>query len=609
MADIQLDFVGPGARLALTAAARAEGAAAAAVADVQEMVDDEVLAAQAAHRGAVEKALEALKSANAAREAAATADKLRRKSMAQLRSESPSPGTIAYAIDAVRPGGGVGLPLWFDGSQWLTYQGTTPGEPDVYLDKVNGNDAFTGTSPGQAKRTAAAAMALMGPGKTLAIVGHGPGNIYRDRFDLTGMNGAGIVSYGNLPAFLSGADVVTGWTLSPGKTATYEQNVSAGAGAPASSVHVRAYENGVLLRRLTTDTTDATPGSYRVTGTHPNYRVQVHPFGSANPDSRTIEVTTRLTCIESGENTHRISIVGIWAEKSCHMDGSMTVRGLDNMVVNCYNLHGSKHNLLIGSGFLIGGASRYAEYNASKALVVFFRTSPAGAIVVIDDHDADWTAADLAALNNMTAFLCHAGTGSPTTFSSITVRNSRGRDCSTVFNLGSAQVVRLENCESYECKAFAAVNVPTVFDGGRAIAEIIELTNVVFTFAAGATLTIRNGFTVRMRRSNAGFFLLQTGANNVTIDIDGMIVERDVWFTYSHGIRASGVSGLSVRARNVDWHGVDMIYDLAAGAALDSDYNVLRTGQDNKIGSTTYNDIAAYRAATGQDANSLLLAA
>lgn len=477
----------------------------------------------------------------------------------------------------------------------------------LYVDSINGDDDNDGTSPSKAFAT----LSALGTVAANERIGIAKGSSFRESLVLTNA-GISIGTYGtgDKPV-ISGADVITGWTLTAAQTNTYEKAVVCGSGELSTSIYVRAFEDGARLTRQTSiANVEANAGSYYAAGTHPNYTIYVHATGSGNPESngKEYEVTTRAYGITAGTTVHDITVEGVQTERSCHIDGSLVLRGLRNVVRNCDVLHGSKHNLLIGSGRLIGGSVKFAEWSSSKTLGVFYLDEPNGATAYCEGTEFEWTTADLAALNNMSALLCHRGVSATTVYAPVIIKDAVARYCSNAWNIGGAESLLLDNCQSIDCRAFAPVNIDTEIWGGLCATPTLTVQcSAVSAQADGTTLTVGGGFTTRLYWTNTAAFVCLSA--NATIDFDDVVFDGSRKAVTSRAIGIGGAaSNLALTVRNTDFTGMDVMYfGTLADTTLDSDFNTVPSGIDNTINGTTYTTFAAYQSATGQDANSTVV--
>ncbi len=260
---------------------------------------------------------------------------------------------------------------------------------DYYCDSRRGSDANDGLTPATAKRTIAAVQALAG-GVNGARIGLARGSSWREQLSLTG-NDQEVGSYGLVsdarPSLRADDPLVPGlWTLSSGKTYTYQQSIV----LPSASGKqwVNAWENGSQLTFVADVTAvEATAGSYTVstqtnsggTVSSSTQTIYVHP--AANDDPRTngklYEYSKRLYGLTS--TGQRATIHGIETRRNSHHDGSFVLYGFDNFVFDCAALSGAKHNMFVTSGTVSSCLIQEQYYGTTSAdLLVFYGTGVTG---------------------------------------------------------------------------------------------------------------------------------------------------------------------------------------------------------------------------------------
>lgn len=471
---------------------------------------------------------------------------------------------------------------------------------DVYADSVNGNDSNSGLSPELAKKTLAALPSQAADQR----IGLAKGSLFREQLELAnaGMY-VGAYGLGDEP-HITGANLITSWSKTSGKTFVYEATLTCALGSIDSSIYPRAWENGAALSRVaTTALVDSTAASYTITGTYPTYTLYVHATGDGNPASNgsSYEASTRLHGIHGGETVGELTVKGIKCSKPAHMDGALVLRGRRVTMEDCLAYDGSKHNIFGGSGTMRRCAARYAEYNAAKTLGVFFLTDPQGDSFLVDDCDFEWSLTDLLALNNCSGIIAHRG-ASTSTWRLAEFRNTRPKYCSTGFSVSSADQVRITDCDATDCKSFAAASAdsPVTVSGGSITCQAsLDQCNIFFTVESNATIEIGDGFRWVAPRTNVGAIF--ANFDNSTILIGDVRFTDTNKAAYVTAVQ-SHANGVSISVSGAYFNGCDQMFDVSSGVSLTSDDNTVGSSTiANTINGTSYASLSSYAAATGND--------
>jgi hypothetical protein len=201
---------------------------------------------------------------------------------------------------------------------------------------------------------------------------------FREFLDLNAYDGMTVQASGTgADPIISAFDVVTGWSLTSGRTNTYEVSFTSDYGTNNINSVLGFKEDGKpLVYQSSVANCEANPGSYAVTGFANGgvaQTVYIHPYGSTNPasDGKTYEVTRRKACIEIGDNA---TIADISLTGNISDDGALKAGRNLNYQRGAIR-HGNNHNVLAASGKFVNTAIEFndeGQVSASPSLVVFF---------------------------------------------------------------------------------------------------------------------------------------------------------------------------------------------------------------------------------------------
>lgn len=242
--------------------------------------------------------------------------------------------------------------------------------PHIYLDPINGNDAWDGlhgarvgaTTQGPIKTSAAFyAHSLFGAGVVLAIK-RGPEDM-RDTIDLaepnTGNGGRtlsqfSVVDYGTGPLRrINCTDIAANGSFTAHATISgaYEISWTHKLWAVATA-RIRVFENGEPLHRVSTEAGTSVAGTYWYDGsldpTGAAERVVIHPWAgdSAITNGKTYEITRRQYAVSGRDNVY---IQGLHGYANGHNNGSFFC--YDNPTWSTLICEqGTKHNWCAGPG-------------------------------------------------------------------------------------------------------------------------------------------------------------------------------------------------------------------------------------------------------------------
>lgn len=247
-------------------------------------------------------------------------------------------------------------------SESATFTDATVQYFDYYVSAA-GNDSNAGTSISAPLLTLAQAKILRtaaGGSKSIALR---RGDTWREAYDetATGLTGTTIGAYGSgSPPIINGAIVVASWTKTVGRTNVYETTQSQnGSGSNRSVVLVDGLPS--LTRVATIALCDSTAGSYfnADASAAASMISYIHPVGDTNPnsDGHSYEVTIRLAGITLGASGH---LTDVEVGPVMNNNGSIDVANSVN-VSRAVARFGTKHNTLAAGGVFTDMIALYVD--------------------------------------------------------------------------------------------------------------------------------------------------------------------------------------------------------------------------------------------------------
>lgn len=469
----------------------------------------------------------------------------------------------------------------------------------VYVDSVHGLDTNDGTRFYPLK-TLAAAKAR--PLTASDVVGLARGSFWREKLDLSATDGASIVAVGSgaMPV-LDASDVVTAWTLAGGYLKTYQASLNT-EGAGADSIGV--WEDGVrLTRRASVADVEANAGSFYAPapGTNP-VTVSIHPTGSGNPTSngKTYEVSIRHVGGHVGNNS---VMRGVRTRRQISNNGSANGE-VNATLAGIVAEDGHKHNLFIDSGTAKRCVAIFNETGlTSLTMFIAFRGDARGYAARFEDCAARGRTGAGGA-----AFYAHTNNDPPYAYDLLEFIRSHARETTSGFS-GVAPVVRVID-SSARCPS------PLDFGTDDLLVErgVFECGNGTMSFGAiGAAATYRlreSCFYIPGPDSKPMLTLYGSGKTWLLEDCTWVVGAgnyQEVVGPYN----SPAPTGCTVKAYRNIFHANNVLH-IPTGVTYEGDYNVFvfRDGGPwwNYHG-TVYSTLADWQAATGQDANSIVVTA
>ena len=253
-----------------------------------------------------------------------------------------------------------------------------------YVDSVNGNDSWPGTSP-------------LLPLKTIGALNNKPvlsgdtillkrGSYWRETLNLLNKTNVVVDAYGGENGedkpVLDCSDVIpnASFTLTAGKTKVYEVTVPIETPATGAT-WLNVWEDGVYLARAASvDACEATPGTYYPsTEASSPITLYIHPTDDQNPitNGKTYEYSARKHGIICGDGT---SIRRVHTKKNLDSYGSLCLLGPNSEAIECDLTEGGIHNGLITPPGRMIRCRFINAYAGGNALIMFvhFKATPDG---------------------------------------------------------------------------------------------------------------------------------------------------------------------------------------------------------------------------------------
>ena len=305
-----------------------------------------------------------------------------------------------------------------------------------YVDSVNGNDSWPGTSP-------------LLPLKTIGALNNKPvlsgdtillkrGSYWRETLNLLNKTNVVVDAYGGENGedkpVLDCSDVIpnASFTLTAGKTKVYEVTVPIETPATGAT-WLNVWEDGVYLARAASvDACEATPGTYYPsTEASSPVTLYIHPTGDQNPitNGKTYEYSARkhgIIC-DNGASIRRVH-----TKKNLDSYGSLCLLGTNSEAIECDMTDGGIHNGLITPPGRIIRCRFINAYAGGNALIMFvhFKATPDGSETM---YYEDCYCENFANLNLSTGFGGHRGPSG--TFGDATYVRCGAKNLSSGFSL------------------------------------------------------------------------------------------------------------------------------------------------------------------------------
>jgi len=459
------------------------------------------------------------------------------------------------------------------------------------VDSVNGDDANSCRTKGAPCKTIAGLMAKPWI-STARKVYLARGSHWREQLTVP-TAGMRVLAYGTGDRpILDASDIINpaAWTAVGGTTNTYQTTVTL-AGV-SSKTWVNAWADGVFLARGAGTNLDATPGTYYInpatyTGEGTLY---LHPSASGDPttDGVVYEVSTRQFGI--GTSASNVSIVSVETRNNLHNDGSL-ILGRDGLLVDSVIRNGQKHNALINAGSTVDGCEFVDAYfnGAAATMLILYDQAPGGRNITVRNcnlHSSTFLGATV-------GMAVESGGGS---FGAVTYSANTVDNLMRPMSSGSSSSTVVDGLTVTNSDSGITINdtTPTVISNytwtGTNTRAISMLGNNGSVSISNATLT----------SSHVAPTLIYGLGSGIQLTLNGV---QFVGNGNTLAVQLGDTANLF--ARTCSWGGTaKYAWRVEATPTLDSDYNAFHATSAGFYYGGSMITLAAWRAATGQDAHS-----
>lgn len=517
------------------------------------------------------------------------------------RPSDPDMGQEFFDTDLDRP-------IWWDGARWVFYDGKPA--PTYYVDSVGGDDLNDGRSQSSPLATLAAAEAVAADSTTIALA---RGGKWRETLDLSALTSAAVVAWGTgEPPVVDGSDVVDSWTVHGTHANVYEASV---AHDSSGSSRLRVFEDDEELTRVDDAATcQSTPGSFvDVRGSDASpVTVQIHPTDSADPTSNgsIYEVTVRNDCIRLGDNAHMSG--GVQVQRAISNNGALVV-GEDADVSAVLSVDGTKHSMFVNEGAVADlcfmDSDDTTSDEPSNSFLVFFESGDISAHTALAERAFFGSGVPGTRVDNNVVTL-HGSTPTDKYLSAI-LRGGAAVDTKNT-NMGAAKTLTMQGWYIRNTLIAAPDWARTVILSHLLFDQIATLFQPVqATDAASVTASLRHS------AFHVPFVSGSTDIIRLVLDGDYTIENCSIYVPPGDtrmmivGRGALGLSSGSITVNNCILSGNSFkTIEVPAGVDYFGDNNVFYApgGILNLVyHGTTYTTLADWQAATGQDANSVVI--
>lgn len=485
---------------------------------------------------------------------------------------------------------------------------------DYYVDSVAGSNSNPGLTPLLPKQTLSSL--TVANNKKIALK---YGSTFRESFNSSSYIGVVLQAYGNAndgSPVIDGTNIISVWTAE-GNPDVWQATISHDA---AGSDRLTVYDNFSLYTRVAdVSTCSSTPGSfvdvYGSLGTP--LTIKIHTSDSTNPNSngRSYEVTARDTGISLGASS---LISGIRTQRVISNNGSYQSLVRSNCAINrILSVYGTKHNLTAGDGGSVNDIivlrvdpptagepvnamfTQFVSDAANKSLVINRLFVAADGYPGQGHGSTEASYAHDAAVNQYTTqtatMVSALDIDYPATFRALTV-NVTGLFSRNQINpitiYANDSTVKYFQVQATTDSQFIDINTATT----TAIFRIQD--SVVYDTS-----------------SNNPLIRLSSNHNGSTIQLDRLTIYHASRHPTIHDI---GMTSGTIYMRNC----IHVVTDagffsgqivIPSGVTYIGDNNVFVSSLDSKdnlnliYNGVTYNTLAAWQVATGQDTNSIVL--
>jgi hypothetical protein len=409
---------------------------------------------------------------------------------------------------------------------------------------------------------------------------------------------------------ITGADVVAEWTGHATEANVWEVELAHdGFGSDRFTVYDT---NGALLIRVD-DAAEcsASPGSYvyvKASDGDPA-TIQIHASDSQDPGGQGYQVSVRASVVLLGDNAR---VEGLHVTKALGSGGSIKV-GLNGNIRRIVSSDGTKHNVFLGSGsatdIIAVRSDPVTAEEPSKTYFVSYQDDPEGL-------DVAYTRCFAVSDGSVggAAFIQHGDTAGHS------YRSFIGQQLASI-GAGAWE----PSAETATIHGLFAKDVSFPFsaftdDGTFAYFQILwlvagagrQITTNPITSGGAATHRYRHGVFYD-EGSNDGIFRQTDDFDGGTLDLENCVIYHNAFRpTFQHNGWGDGLLKIN-RTIIVYASNNPAPIDVPVGVEYEGDHNVFLCNTNGGTNlnlvyhGTTYDTLAAWQAATGQDANSIAL--
>jgi hypothetical protein len=476
---------------------------------------------------------------------------------------------------------------------------------DWFVDSVAGSDANNGTAQATPFATLAAVSTAVGVNPTKTTVSLKRGSLFRESLPAA-VTSCTDYGTGNLP-IVDGSDVITGWTVNGTNAAVWEKTLTIDTGG-----RPRIFEDGILMPWVADlATCSITAGSRVLLNDGGTVTLQMHPTGGGNPNSngKTYEATVRASPVIMGDNC---SLIGVHARRAISNNGAIEM-GLNAIVQRCLAIDGSKHNILVGSGTLTDVIAARTDAvtpaEPSQTYIVGFTNDAAGKSLVFTRCG---TISDAGGTKVGISLISHDNVAH--TYDSISGTQLWAVDVGTAYSASangiSIQGLFVDNASSPLGGCFAA----------QVTLDYVQAHNTGVNSDMGSSITNTAALTPAFWKIRDSVFYSEGSTNNQIREaaaMDGMALTLQHVTSYTNADSRGLTGGEGWSSGTFNFNGC-ITYANTYGCSIEAPTGVTYVADNNAFCTfnsstsiwntyhgTLHTTFAPFKAATGQDANSI----
>lgn len=476
----------------------------------------------------------------------------------------------------------------------------------VYVDSVAGSDLNDGATSDRAIQTLTKASGLITEFGEGCRVGLARGSVWRDKLTINQhYTVVGAYGDGDKP-LIDGADIFTGWTKTPGYVNIYQATITVLASALAVSTP-GVWEDSVRFRNFASGLADldTKPGAFwhgALSGSGSvSITVYIHTTASNNPaiNGSLYELSVRDSCIDSAAAfVDYVKISDIDTKRPYSSYGGIAISRYSK-VERCSFSEGTAHNSFMRSGSEMidcVALDCYSQFGSPTMYILYDHSSIGGTIGSIGRFTR-CVAQVSDDIVKPVGFYAHSN--------SLFFGNVIYEECqvlytkATGFEAASTEQLTLINCITDSANTHFVSAVPIVVNGGTAN-NSLGLSGATTGVLSGSS--IQHSISGLVSNLNTTGNLRLTGSSQTLFLEDSQITLANICILDTGTNNNVNVNNCTLGTRN---NAAYQFYSLSAGTTFVGDHNTfINQGKWTK-GGVDYTTLAAWRAASGQDANSV----